>query len=134
MPSKPKFPARFTPESAVIAGKEVLLKFRFPSIVDSHRVCTICGMSIDRNSDSTPDKPKNLIQWLIDLEYIQITPSRYKYRLILGIHPRFAHHESAIAAYQQQFDQLLESVRLDRVWRQEKLNALPTINSNFRGA
>lgn len=100
---KVSYPPRYTPEEAATYGKAVIAKFTLPiQTIDSHSISTLLG--ITSAGDTRPEKVGSLIDWLIALEYLEISPVTYQRRQFLRLHDRWAGEAAiALAAFKNQF-------------------------------
>lgn len=120
-------PARFDASEAAAIGLATIAKLKYFGTVDSHGIVILTGRTIEPFSDALPDRAKALCHWLIDLEYLQVVPNRYKNRLTLKLHDLFTSADDAIDSFRCRFGRSLAAHSKARRDRCERLEAMPTI-------
>lgn len=98
-----EFPYGFSPIEAASYGKSIVAKFTLPiATIDSHSIASLIGIS--SAGDTCNQNVGNLIDWLIDLEYLVPTPTGYRRRQFLRLHDRWSGDGvAATEAFKNQF-------------------------------
>jgi hypothetical protein len=122
-----KAPKPPTYQDAIGYARSIIAKLDLISTIDSNNIVVLLGGRVNPTGDALPQHAKDLIDWLIDIQYLQDAPTRYKFRRMLQLHDRFSSPEAALRSFKLQFARELGDLTASRRARDERLAAMPTI-------